>query len=158
VLFLLEDDRVTQLARVSFAGGPVERLVEGRRAISDFSTGPRGKIVVLASTPTQPAEIFAVEGNRLRKITGQNDQWLSEIRLAPVEEIGFKSKDGTEIHGFMVKPTDYRPGQRYPTVLRIHGGPVWQFYNDFANFDWQLLAANGYVVVAANPRGSSGRG
>ena len=71
---------------------------------------------------------------------------------------GFKSRDGTEIHGFMVKPTDYRPGQRYPTVLRIHGGPVWQFYNDFANFDWQLLAANGYVVVAANPRGSSGRG
>jgi dipeptidyl aminopeptidase/acylaminoacyl peptidase len=158
VLFLLEDDRVTHLARVPLSGGPVERLVEGRRAISDFSTGPRGKIVVLASSPTQPAEIFAVEGNQLRKITGQNDQWLSQVRLAPVEEIGFKSKDGTEIHGFMVKPTDYRPGQRYPTVLRIHGGPVWQFYNDFANFDWQLLAANGYVVVAANPRGSSGRG
>ncbi len=158
VLFLLEDDRVTHLARVPVSGGPVERLVEGRRVISDFSAGPRGKIAVLASAPAQPAEIFAVEGNRLRKITGQNDKWLSEVRLAPVEEIGFKSKDGTDIHGFMVKPIDYRPGQRYPTILRIHGGPVWQFYNDFANFDWQLLAANGYVVVAANPRGSSGRG
>ncbi len=158
VLFLLEDDRVTHLARVPVSGGPVERLVEGRRVISDFSAGPRGKIAVLASAPAQPAEIFAVEGNRLRQITGQNDKWLSEVRLAPVEEIGFKSKDGTDIHGFMVKPIDYRPGQRYPTILRIHGGPVWQFYNDFANFDWQLLAANGYVVVAANPRGSSGRG
>jgi dipeptidyl aminopeptidase/acylaminoacyl peptidase len=157
VLFLLEDDRVTHLARVPVSGGPVERLVEGRRVVSDFSAGPQGKIAVLASAPAQPAEIFAVEGKRLRKITGQNDQWLSEVRLAPVEEIGFKSKDGTDIHGFMVKPINYRPGQRYPTILRIHGGPVWQFYNDFA-FDWQLLAANGYVVVAANPRGSSGRG
>ena len=44
---------------------------------------------MLASTPTQPAEIFAVEGNRLRKITGQNDEWLSQVRLAPVEEIWF---------------------------------------------------------------------
>ena len=158
VLFLLEDDRVTHLARVPVSGGPVERLVEGRRVISDFSAGPHGKIAVLASAPSQPGEIFAVENGRLRKITGQNDKWLSEVRLAPVEEIGFKSKDGTDIHGFMVKPSDYRPGQRYPTILRIHGGPVWQFYNDFANFDWQLLAANGYVVVAANPRGSSGRG
>jgi dipeptidyl aminopeptidase/acylaminoacyl peptidase len=158
VLFLLEDDRVTHLARVPASGGPVERLVEGRRVISDFSAGPQSKIAVLASTPSQPAEIFAVEAGRLRKITGQNDKWLADVRLAPVEEIGFKSKDGTEIHGFMVKPIDYRPGQRYPTILRIHGGPVWQYYNDFANFDWQLLAANGYVVVAANPRGSSGRG
>jgi dipeptidyl aminopeptidase/acylaminoacyl peptidase len=158
VLFLLEDDRVTHLARVPASGGPVERLVEGRQVVSDFSVGPQGKVAVLASTPAQPAEIFAVEGGRLRKITGQNDKWLAEVRLGAVEEIGFRSKDGTEVHGFMVKPPDYRPGQRYPTILRIHGGPVWQFYNDFANFDWQLLAANGYVVVAANPRGSSGRG
>jgi dipeptidyl aminopeptidase/acylaminoacyl peptidase len=158
VLFLLEDDRVTHLARVQASGGTVERLAEGRQVVSDFSVGPQGKIAVLASAPTRPAELFAAEGGQLRKLTGQNDKWLAEVRLAPVEEIGFKSKDGTEIHGFMVKPPDYRPGQRYPTILRIHGGPVWQFYNDFANFDWQLLAANGYVVVAANPRGSSGRG
>jgi dipeptidyl aminopeptidase/acylaminoacyl peptidase len=158
VLFLLEDDRVVHLARSPASGGSVERIVEGRRAVSDLSVGPQGKIAVLASTPAQPAEIYAVESNRLRKITGQNDRWLAELRLAAVEEIGFKSKDGTEIHGFMIKPPDYRPGQRYPTILRIHGGPVSQYQNDFDNTDWQLFAANGYVVVAANPRGSSGRG
>jgi dipeptidyl aminopeptidase/acylaminoacyl peptidase len=58
----------------------------------------------------------------------------------------------------MVKPPDYQEGRRYPTVLRIHGGPVWQFYHDFANPDWQVLAAAGYVVLGVNPRGSSGRG
>jgi dipeptidyl aminopeptidase/acylaminoacyl peptidase len=61
------------------------------------------------------------------------------------------------ISGFVVKPIEYTPGRRYPTVLRIHGGPVSQFAYSFS-FEWQLLAANGYVVVAANPRGSSGRG
>jgi dipeptidyl aminopeptidase/acylaminoacyl peptidase len=158
VLFLLEDDRVYHLARVPAAGGPVERLVEGSRYVADLSLGPGGKLAVAASTTARPDEIFAVEGRNLRKLTTQNDAWLAAVRLAPVEETSFRSKDGTEIHGFMVKPPDYQPGRRYPTILRIHGGPVWQFYHDFANLDWQVLAARGYVVLGVNPRGSSGRG
>jgi dipeptidyl aminopeptidase/acylaminoacyl peptidase len=158
ILFLLEDDRVFHLARVLASGGQIDRLVQGRRTVSDYSVGPAGKLAVLASTPAQPDEIFAAEGAALRRLTTTNDAWLAQVRLAPVEEISFSSKDGTEIHGFLVKPPDYRPGKRYPTILRIHGGPVWQFYNDFANLDWQLFAAHGFVVVAANPRGSSGRG
>jgi dipeptidyl aminopeptidase/acylaminoacyl peptidase len=75
-----------------------------------------------------------------------------------VEEIAFKSRDGTAIHGFVLKPADFRPGRRYPTLLRIHGGPVWQYFHDFANLDWQVFAARGYLVVGVNPRGSSGRG
>jgi dipeptidyl aminopeptidase/acylaminoacyl peptidase len=158
VLFLLEDDRVYHLARVPAAGGTVERVVGGRRAISDLSAGLGGKIAVLTSTPETPTEISAVEGGELRRLTHQNDAWLAQLKLGKVEEITFKSKDGTPINGLVVKPPDYRPGRRYPTILRIHGGPVWQYYNDFANFDWQILAAKGYVVVGANPRGSSGRG
>ena len=158
VLFLLEDDRVYHLARVPAAGGAVERLVEGRRAITDLSVSRDGRIAVAASSPAQPAELFAVDGRDLRPITRQNAAWLAEVRLSPVEEISVRSRDGTEIHGFVVKPPDYQPGRRYPTVLRIHGGPVWQFYNDFANLDWQILAAHGYVVLGVNPRGSSGRG
>jgi dipeptidyl aminopeptidase/acylaminoacyl peptidase len=157
VLFLLEDDRVSHLARVPVAGGPVERVVEGRRTISDLSVGSGGKIAVLSSTPATPAEIYAVEGKELRQITHQNDAWLASVRLSPVEEVSFKSKDGTEIHGFLVKPANYQPGVRYPTILRIHGGPVSQYSNDFDS-EWQILASAGYAVVAANPRGSSGRG
>jgi dipeptidyl aminopeptidase/acylaminoacyl peptidase len=82
---------------------------------------------------------------------------LSKIQLAPVEEISFKSRDGTPINGFLVRPVGYQAGTRVPTVLRIHGGPVYQFSNEFS-FEWQLLAAQGFAVVAANPRGSSGRG
>jgi dipeptidyl aminopeptidase/acylaminoacyl peptidase len=56
-----------------------------------------------------------------------------------------------------VKPLDYVEGQRYPTILRVHGGPVYQYSHEFM-YDWQVYAANGYAVLAINPRGSSGRG
>ncbi len=158
VLFLLEDDRVYHLARVPAGGGEIERLVEGKRAIEDLSVGRDGRIALASSTAGHPTEVFAVEGGELRKLTSQNQAWLKQVRLAPVEEISFKSRDGTMINGFMLKPPDYREGTRYPTILRIHGGPVWQYFHDFANLDWQVLAASGYVVLGVNPRGSSGRG
>jgi len=158
VLFLLEDDRVYHLARVSPGGGPIERVVDGRRVVSDFSVSQGGRIAVVTSTPSEPAEVYAVDNGRLRRLSHQNDAWLARVRLASVEEISFKSFDGTIINGFVVKPPDYQPGRRYPTILRLHGGPVWQLFNDFANVDWQLYAARGYVVLGVNPRGSSGRG
>ena len=157
ILFLLEDDRVTDVASVPASGGPVQRLTRGRGLISDFSLGKGGQLAVVASNPALPAEVFAVAGGQLRALSRQNDEWLATIRLAPVEEISFKSRDGTPINGFLVRPLDYRTGTRVPTVLRIHGGPVYQFSNEF-DFLWQLLASEGYAVVAANPRGSSGRG
>lgn len=157
ILFLLEDDRVTDVARIPAGGGEIQRLTRGRGFVSDFSVGQGGKVAVLASTPAAPAEIFAAEGGSLRALSRQNAPWLAGIRLAPVEEISFKSRDGTPINGFLVRPLDYRSGSRVPTVLRIHGGPVYQFSNQF-DFTWQLLAAEGYAVLGANPRGSSGRG
>jgi dipeptidyl aminopeptidase/acylaminoacyl peptidase len=157
VLFLLEDDRVTHLARVPAQGGPVQMLTKGRRFVSDYSTSPDGKVTVLASSPSAPAEVFALDGGELRPLSRQNDAWLAQVQLAPVEEISFKSNDGTPINGFLVRPVGYQQGARVPTILRIHGGPVYQFSNEFS-FEWQLLAAQGFAVLGANPRGSSGRG
>jgi dipeptidyl aminopeptidase/acylaminoacyl peptidase len=157
VLFLLEDDRVTHLASVAATGGPIHLLTKGRRLVSDFSVAPGGKTALLASGPAAPAEVFALDGGELRALSRQNDEWLGQLQLAPVEEISFKSRDGTPINGFLVRPVGYQSGTRVPTVLRIHGGPVYQFSNEFF-FEWQLLAAEGFAVVAANPRGSSGRG
>ena len=159
VLFLLEDDRAAQLARVPAGGGAIERVLDGARVVLAFSTGPDGRIAALAATTEAPPEVFAVEQNGLRSLSRQNDAWLGELRLGAVEPVSFRSRDGTPVNGFVVKPPDDRspPGGRHPALLRIHGGPVSQFAYRF-DFSFQLFAARGYVVVAANPRGSSGRG
>jgi dipeptidyl aminopeptidase/acylaminoacyl peptidase len=155
--FLLEDDQSVVLARVPSAGGAVARLTGPGRTVYGYDVGPGDRIAVLSSTPDRPAEIAALEKGVLRPISTQNDAWLAGVELGATEEIRFRAADGTEIHGLVVKPPGYENGRRYPTLLRIHGGPVAQYQTDFS-FDWQLFAANGYVVVGANPRGSSGRG
>ena len=157
ITFLLEDDRTVGLARVPATGGAIERLVSGSRVVSAFAAGANGRLAVLASTPLVPAEVFALDGTTLRPLSRQNDAWLSRVKLGAVEPISFKSRDGTAINGFAVKPPDFVSGKRYPTVLRIHGGPVSQYQHEF-DFQLQTLAGHGYLVVVANPRGSSGRG
>ncbi len=156
ILFTLEDDQAIGLARIPAGGGPVERLVNGRQVVAGFSAA-KGHVAVQIGTAVRPDEIYAVEKGAPRPLSKQNDGWLAEVRLGAVEETKFKSKDGTEIHGFLVKPPDYVSGKRYPTILRLHGGPVGQFECSFEE-EWQWFAANGYVVLAPNPRGSSGRG
>ncbi len=77
--------------------------------------------------------------------------------LGSTEEFSSTSADKTEVHGLIVKPPTFTPGRRYPALLRIHGGPNSQDEHSF-NFERELFAANGYVVVAVNYRGSNGRG
>ncbi len=157
ILFLIEDDGNVHLAKIPVAGGKIERLLAGRRNISNFDLGRGDKIALLSSTPQEPNEVFAFNGKDLRPLSHQNDKLLTQLNLATTDEISFKSKDGTEVHGFLVKPPNFQPGKKYPTLLMLHGGPVGQFTNQFM-FNWQLFATRGYVVVAVNPRGSSGRG
>ena len=157
IVCTLEEDGSVGLAKIQASTGKVERLVTGARTISDLAVGTGGKIAVLSSTPQVPEEVFAVDGASLRPLSRQNQDLLSRLKLGAVEQVNVKSKDGTMVGAFIVKPPDYQAGRKYPAILRIHGGPVGQFQNEFL-FDWQLLAANGYVVLGANPRGSSGRG
>jgi dipeptidyl aminopeptidase/acylaminoacyl peptidase len=156
VLSLVERNRVTHLSRINLADGKVTALTNGPRFDTDFAIAPDGRIAVLGGDDLHPYEVSAIEGGKLRSLTDHN-AWLRSKRLAPVEDIEFNGVDGTQLEGFLVKPVDYQPGRRYPTILRIHGGPVYQFSHEFMA-DWQAYAASGYAVVAVNPRGSSGRG
>ncbi len=154
---LVVDDRSQYPARVTLSTGNVDRLIEGPRVISNLSPGSDGAFAVLASTDTDLPEVNAFENGRLRRLTHQNDSWMSPLLLGTTEEFTSTSKDGTEVHGLIVKPPTYRDGQKYPTLLRIHGGPNGQDEHSFS-FERELFAANGYVVVAVNYRGSNGRG
>jgi dipeptidyl aminopeptidase/acylaminoacyl peptidase len=134
----------------------VKPLTGGPRFDYDFAAAANGRVAVLGGDAMHPYRIEAAEPAGLRLVADHND-WLKDRKLAPTEEISFKSADGTSIDGFLVKPVGYIAGRSYPAILRIHGGPVSQFNHEFME-DWQVLAANGYAVIGANPRGSSGRG
>ena len=152
---LVEESRVTHLSKVTLDDKRVAPLTSGPRLDVDFAVSG-DRLVVLGGGDDRPADLAAVEPRGLRAL-GAHNEWLAGKRLAPVEDVSFKSADGTEIHGFLVKPLDYVAGRRYPTILRLHGGPVYQYSHEFMP-DWQAYAAAGYAVIAPNPRGSSGRG
>jgi dipeptidyl aminopeptidase/acylaminoacyl peptidase len=157
ILFLVTDDRSEYPARISVNDGAVERLVQGQRVISTLAQDKDGRMAVLAATDTTHSEIHVLENGALRPLTHHNDAVMAEFKLGATEEFSCKAKDGTEVHGLITKPPDYEAGRKYPTLLRIHGGPNGQDGHSFS-FERQLFAANGYVVVAVNYRGSSGRG
>jgi dipeptidyl aminopeptidase/acylaminoacyl peptidase len=152
---LEEDDRAMHLERVGL-DGKITEVIGGRRAVTAVSQGG-GHQAVLSASLDHPAEVYAVEGGALRPLSRANDAWLATLKLAPIEEVSFKSKDGSRVDGFVIRPPDYQAGKAYPTLLNLHGGPQSQF-DDGWHFEWQLYAAHGYVVVASNPRGSTGRG
>lgn len=156
ILFIVADDRSEYPAQVPAAGGPVQRLISDPVVASKISSRT-GHSAVLVTTDYAPNEVYALEGDKLRQITHHNDALLSELNLAHVEPVSFKSKDGTDVHGLVFEPPNFERGKKYPALLRIHGGPNGQDGHDF-DFDRQFLAAHGYVVLAVNYRGSSGRG
>lgn len=157
ILFVLEDSAERHLAQFKLASGEVHRLIDGELSVRQFFLHPSGDIALRVSTPQIPGEIFISKNGGMEQLSHTNDDLLGEIEFAKVRNVTFPSADGTEIEGFIFTPPDYVQGETYPTILRIHGGPVSQYDFSF-NRDAQLLAANGYVVVISNPRGSSGYG
>lgn len=159
VMVLLNDDRSDVLARVKVSDGSVERILDGKRSVSGFSTLADGRTAVLMSTPDRAPEVFALDGagaSSLRRLTHQNDSLFAQLQLSSVEDFTSKSKDGTEVHSLLFKPAGVS-ASKLPLILYIHGGPNGQDSYRF-DFDRQFFAANGYAVLGVNYRGSSGRG
>ena len=156
VFALVEQSLVTHVARIDLADGSLDELDHGARFDYELDVAGKDRIVVLGGDDLHPYALAAVEAKGLRAL-GDHNAWLAEKTLARAEAIKFDSSDGTVIEGLLVKPVGYRPGTRYPTIVRLHGGPVYQFSREFMA-DWQVYAANGFAVLAINPRGSSGRG
>jgi dipeptidyl aminopeptidase/acylaminoacyl peptidase len=131
----------------------------GTRNVNGYSvsSGPVNSVVAQIATIDRPDELFIIEGNQYKQLTHVNDALFAQLKLSHGEYVHFKSKDGTPVSGFLYKPLNYTSGQKYPTLLIPHGGPVWAYYAEFSH-QAQLYAANGYAVLFPNPRGSSGYG
>lgn len=157
IYFVVDDDGTQNLAQVSLADDRISRPVAGRFALESYTMAKDGTLAASIATVDRPYELFTLAGGRLTRLSHLNDDWLANFKLSAGEYVSFQSKDGTTVHGYLYKPLDYVPGKKYPTILRPHGGPVEEYDAEFENIA-QLFAANGYVVLLPNPRGSSGYG
>jgi dipeptidyl aminopeptidase/acylaminoacyl peptidase len=157
IYFLADDDGAVNLCRVSVAGGEVTRSIGGRLTVASYSLGKHDSVAAQVGMSGRPDEIYLASGNNLTRLTHTNDALISQIRLAKVEYVHFKSKDGTPVAGYLYEPADYTAGKKIATLLRPHGGPVGEYTASFDHLA-ELFAANGYAVLLPNPRGSSGYG
>ncbi len=161
IYFSAEDHGEAPIYRLdSEAKQPTEMF---RLHAGDLSFGPEGKFLYFSRDSIErPSEVWrmtvAPQSDPMA-VTHVNDATLSQIAMQPLESFQFKASDGVAIQGFMVKPPDFDANKKYPLKFLIHGGPEGAWGDDWS-YRWnpELFAANGYVVVMINPRGSTGYG
>lgn len=156
ILAILSDDCSRSITSIDPVTGKMTKLIGGDRVFNSLSPHPGGGWLVAVSDPQTPAEYYALENGSLRRLTRVQESFLAPVQLASVQKIVSTSKDGNKVSSLLYLPAG-SDGKKMPCLFFIHGGPVDQ--DDF-EFDLtrQILAANGYAVVAVNYRGSSGRG
>jgi dipeptidyl aminopeptidase/acylaminoacyl peptidase len=162
LLFGGENRGAVQLYSVVPESGEVEQLLGGDLRIDSFDVAPNGTIAFVASTPEHPQEVFVkpMEQSAAVRLTDFNQPLVDEIEMQPYHHLQYKAPDGQGVEGWYLLPHDYEEGKQYPLILYIHGGPhiMWGPGNPVEGFEWQNMAARGYVTFFCNPRGSGGYG
>jgi dipeptidyl aminopeptidase/acylaminoacyl peptidase len=156
--FTAEDKGSVHLYSWSLHGG-IRQVTSGAEVVLTPSAG-RGTIAAVRSDFRSPKDVVLINprsSDAPQRITHLNDEALRGVNLAKAEEISFDSSGGARIQGWIVKPPDFDPSRRYPLLLEIHGGPHGM-YNVGFEPAFQNFAANGYVLLFINPRGSTGYG
>lgn len=164
-LFLIADEQARSsvfLGNVADGIQAVPRKILGKGSQGNLQIGKDGNtLVFLQQSLTMPAEICTAQrdGSQIRQITSVNRSLVDEIDFPVPEEIWWKGAADAQVHGWLIKPPKYQAGTKYPFLLLIHGGPQGAWEDSF-HYRWNpvLFAAQGYVVLAANPRGSTSFG
>jgi dipeptidyl aminopeptidase/acylaminoacyl peptidase len=140
--------------------GEIRRVTTGNHVLSQLEMASNGQAAVVRSTPHRPGHLVTFPMDRpeaMRTLVDVNADVLDGVTLGEVEEMWFKSPDGLDLQGWLMRPADFDASRRYPLLLWIHGGP-YAMYSVRWNWAWQHFAAQGYAVFFMNPRGSTGYG
>jgi dipeptidyl aminopeptidase/acylaminoacyl peptidase len=141
--------------------GKIEAIISGPVGVNGFDT--RGKHIAYALTKIEnPSEIYSADLNNRNPIqlTRFNEGWLAGKKLSKPSAHQLKTADGFVVDYWVMPPTERQEGVKYPTILNMHGGPsaMWGPGEPSMWHEFQIMAAKGYGVVYANPRGSGGYG
>ncbi len=166
LFFQYDDEGNTKVAYISL-DGDVEVLAHNVGGLSlgrpygggQYSVAGNGTFAFTLGTPLHPAELaVGRRGRDAQQLTRLNEDLLGHKELGQVEEIWWESSfDGRRIQGWITKPPGFNSANKYPLILEIHGGPFAN-YGDRFSAENQLYATEGYVVLSANPRGSTSYG
>ncbi len=159
IVFTAGQDGREHAFTVPTAGGVPTRILQGG-AVSAVRPGP-GFVVFSKSSLTAPADVFraSITGSDLKPLTRENDAWQKDVAFGTPESLTVASPAGGSIQYWLIKPPNFDASKKYPVVFLIHGGPqgAWE---DAWSSRWNpsLWAAQGWIVAAPNPRGSTGFG
>ena len=155
VWFIAPIEGTYQICRVATTDGEVEVLTRGDHSLTAFTTGG-GRMVAERSTISSATEFFEVntEDGTLTQISAINDAIYKNIRMGEVQKRWVRTTDGKQMLTWVILPPDFDPARKYPTLLYCEGGPQSVVANGWSyRWNFQLMAAQGYVVVAPNRRG-----
>ncbi|MGG4468143.1 S9 family peptidase [Paenibacillus alvei] len=158
-VFLATDHGNTIVYFGNEEGAIYPSLIDNQHVYGLSTGGSLKQAIVAISKPTEPGDLYSLnlETGETVKLTDVNKEFTETHSFAPAEPIELTSRDGWQLHGWVMKPADYKEGEKYPLVLEIHGGPHAMYANSYFH-EFQTLAANGYAVLFINPRGSHGYG
>jgi dipeptidyl aminopeptidase/acylaminoacyl peptidase len=164
IYFTAEDKGEVPIYRIGVAtSGNASAVQEVTRSSNDdLVITPDGKTLVFTRMSIQaPSEVYklALGSKNAEKLTHLNDAVLSQVSMQPLEPFWFAGAGGSKVEGFLLKPPDFDANKKYPMKFLIHGGPQGMWGEEWS-YRWnaELFAANGYLVVLINPRGSTGYG
>jgi len=160
IYFTAEDEGYINVFYAN-TNGDIRAVTEGQHAISLHSANRSTSVGVgVKSSYYEPGDVhsFALSGRGApERLTSVNSDALTDVMLGSHEEIWYEASDGSRAHGWIVKPPNFDAGKKYPLLLEIHGGPFGMYVGRF-DFRYQIFAANDFVVLYTNPRGSTGYG
>ena len=159
VWFTAGDRGRISLFTIPLSGGAARKVIEGG-AVSSIAALADGGVAYVKSRLTRPPDVYRVSRDGAeRQLTSDNDDWLRAVAMPAPESAVVTGAERTPVQYWLLKPPNFDPARRYPTVFLIHGGPQSAF-NDAWSTRWNpaLWAAQGWVIVAPNPRGSTGFG
>ena len=140
--------------------GKSKKITKGSQYLTGLSLSRSGQAAAVLSTFHRPGYLITFSLAKpavLKPLVDLNQDVLAGVKLGEAEELWYKSADGWDIQGWLIKPAEFDPAKKYPLLLWIHGGP-WAMYTVGFNWEWQNFAASGYAVLYTNPRGSTGYG
>ncbi|MBI1748103.1 MAG: S9 family peptidase [Acidobacteria bacterium] len=156
----------TNIYQINVAANQIHPVTNEHGVVTAGRDEDSGLVLLSYTDPSTPSDLYVTTlsnlgvRSRWTRVTRINPQ-VEKLALGATESIRWKSRDGALVEGVLVKPLNYQAGRRYPLIVQLHGGPAGAYTLTFSGSHGtytHIYAANGYVVLQPNYRGSSGYG